>query len=69
MANIACFQLGGATGYEESLNRQLQPRIATKAQIFEKAEGTEVTLKCDPQVIRYSRRLRARRSSSSVTLR
>ena len=51
MANIACFQLGGATGYEESLNRQLQPRIATKAQIFEKAEGTEVTLKCDPQVI------------------
>jgi len=52
--------LGGATGYEESLSRhqqlqqQTQPRIATKAQIFEKAEGTEVTLKCDPQVIQCS---------------
>jgi len=49
--------LGGATGYEESSRQQQQqlsqhthPRIVTKAQIFEKAEGTEVTLKCDPQV-------------------
>jgi hypothetical protein len=49
LLTIHVVHVGGATGYEESLSR-LQPRIATKAQIFEKAEGSEVTLKCDPQV-------------------